>query len=246
MTCEERQELFELYSLGALEQAEQLDLEEHLARGCGVCERNFKEAVAMNAVMLGLGCEQSNLPAPSKRLRHRVLAGVGLERKGWGWLGAFAAAGIAVIAIFLGTQERERTTELANTRQNLLRTAGERDRLAQALSILDQPETRQVSFGRDRSEPPRGNVFLNSRLGVMLFASNLPKLAPGKAYQMWLIPRGGSPRPAGLFQPNEQQSAIHILPGPVDTATLGTVAVSVEPESGSPAPTTQPIIVAGV
>jgi len=246
MTCAERQELFELYSLGALEQPEQLDLEEHLAQGCPVCERSFKEAVAMNAVMLGLGSELGNLPAPSKKLRHRVLAGVGLERSGWGWLGAFAAAGVAVIAFFLATQERERTTELANMRQELLRTAAERDRLAQALSILDQPETKQVSFGKDKPQPPRGNVFLNSKLGVMLFASNLPKLTPGKAYEMWLIPKGGSPRPAGLFQSDERQSAIHLLPGPVDTEGLGAVAVSVEPEAGSAAPTTQPIIVAGV
>jgi anti-sigma-K factor RskA len=246
MTCAERHELFELFSLGALEQAEQSDLEEHLARGCETCERSFQEAVAMNAVMLGLGSEQGNLPSPSKKLRRRVLTGVGLERSGWGWLGALAAAGLAVIAVFLATQERDRTNELANTRQDLLRTAAERDRLAQALSILDQPETKQVSFGKDKPQPPRGNVFLNSKLGVMLFASNLPKLAPGKAYEMWLIPKGGSPRPAGLFQSNEQQSAIHLVQGPVDTEGLGAVAVSVEPEAGSPAPTTQPIIVAGV
>ena len=82
MTCEERQELFELYSLGALEQAEQLDLEEHLARGCGVCERNFKEAVAMNAVFSqtipdaareDCMAKPANTPANAARLR----AGIG-------------------------------------------------------------------------------------------------------------------------------------------------------------------------
>jgi anti-sigma-K factor RskA len=52
---------------------------------------------------------------------------------------------------------------------------------------------------------------------------------------MWVIPKGGTPRPAGLFQSGPQGTALHILPGTVDPNV--TVAVTVEPESGSPAPT---------
>ena len=39
---------------------------------------------------------------------------------------------------------------------------------------------------------------------------------------------------------------MHILSGPLDVATLGAVAVTLEPEAGSSAPTTTPIIVAPV
>jgi len=63
---------------------------------------------------------------------------------------------------------------------------------------------------------------------------------------MWLIPKGGSPRPAGLFQSGETGNAFHILSGPVEIASLDAVAVTVEPESGSPGPTTTPIIMAAV
>jgi hypothetical protein len=46
-----------------------------------------------------------------------------------------------------------------------------------------------------------------------------------------------------LFQSDTQGEALHILNGAL-AANTNTVAVTVEPESGSQAPTTTPIIVA--
>jgi hypothetical protein len=240
MNCEELKDMFELHSLGLLEPEESSELETHLERGCPSCSENLKNALSMNAVLMG-SCP---VVAPPRRLRHRVLASVGVRRSGWGWLGAVATASLLVIALWLGNEERQRGTDLAEARKTILEVASQRDRLDQALRILDQPETVQVAFGKGLPQPPRGNVFLHSKLGVMLIASNLPKLNPGKIYEMWLIPKGGAPRPAGLFQATDNRSALHILSGPIDTSSLGAVAVTVEPEAGSPAPTTQPLIVA--
>ena len=72
-------------------------------------------------------------------------------------------------------------------------------------------------------------------MGVLLIASNLPALPAGKTYEMWVIPKGGMPRPAGLFQSGPQGTAMHILPGAVDPTV--TLAVTVEPDSGSASPT---------
>jgi anti-sigma-K factor RskA len=79
-------------------------------------------------------------------------------------------------------------------------------------------------------------------MGVLLIASNLPKAGPGKTYEMWVIPRGGTPRPAGLFQSDGMQ-ALYILNGPVDVRAIGTVAVTLEPAAGSATPT-MPILIA--
>jgi anti-sigma-K factor RskA len=87
-------------------------------------------------------------------------------------------------------------------------------------------------------------VLLNPAKGVMFIATNLPALPRGRTYEMWVIPKGGAPKPAGLFQSDERGNAVHVQPGPVDLATTSAVAVSVEPESGSAAPTSQPIIIA--
>jgi hypothetical protein len=240
MTCEELSDMFELYSLGLLEPEESRELEVHLGRGCSTCRDNLKSALAMNAVLIG------SIPdvVPPNGLKRRVMASVGVHRRGWGWLGAFATACFLAIAVWLGNQERQRGTDLAEARKNIIEVAAQRDRLEQALRILDQPETIQLAFGKGKPQPPRGNVFLHSKLGVMLVASNLPRLASGKTYEMWLIPKGGAPRPAGLFQSTDALSAIHILSGPIDIPSLGAVAVTVEPAAGSPAPTTEPLIVA--
>jgi hypothetical protein len=241
MTCEDLQDVFELYSLALLEGEEKSEVEAHLARGCETCQKRLKDALAVNAVIL------ASVPqtAPAARLRRRVLAGFGVERPGWGWLGAFAAALMLVVTLWLSVQERRRENELADARREAIQVGAERDRLIQAFQILNQPETKRVNFGEGLPQPPRGNIFVHSKLGVLLIASNLPALPAGRTYEMWVIPTATSvPRPAGLFQANAQGSAINLLPGPFDS--LYAVAVSVEPEAGSPAPTTTPIVIAPV
>ena len=241
MSCEELQDLFELYSLALLEREERSEVEAHLTRGCEICRKRLKDALAVNAAILA---SVPQTPPPA-RLRRRVLAGFGIERPGWGWLGAFAAALMLVVALWLSVQERRRENELADARRDAFQARAERDRLVQAFQILNQPETKRVNFGEGQPSPPRGNIFVHSKLGVLLIASNLPALPAGRTYEMWVIPtKAGAPRPAGLFQSDAQGLAINILPVPLDS--LYAVAVSVEPEAGSPAPTTTPIIIAPV
>jgi anti-sigma-K factor RskA len=205
------------------------------------CRKNLSDALSMNAMVLSLSPEAP----PPARLKRRIVASVGVERTQWGWAALLAAACLAVVAVWLSVQERRRVSELADARQFILQVSGERDRMQQALNFLNQPETQQVGFGKGQAAPPRGNVFVNPRSGVLLIASNLPDLTAGKIYEMWTIPKTGAPRPAGLFQ-SMSGAALHILPGPVDLGGLGAVAVTVEPQSGSPAPTSAPIIVAPV
>jgi Anti-sigma-K factor rskA len=241
MSCDELQDMFELYALALLEDEEKAEVEAHLGRGCETCQKRLKEALAVNALILASAPQT----APPSRLRRRVLAGFGIERAGWGWLGALAAALMLVIALWLSVQERRGENALADARRDAIQARAERDRLFQVFQILNQPETKQVNFGEGVQQPPRGNIFVHSKLGVVLIASNLPVLPAGRIYEMWVIPtKTSAPRPAGLFQPGPQGSSVNILPGPIDS--LYAVAVSVEPEAGSPAPSTTPILVAAV
>ncbi len=231
LSCEELREVLELYALGALEAEERSQVDDHLARGCETCQRNLRDALAVNALVMA-SVKQATPPVGLKR---RVLAGFGIERSGWGWLGAFAAALMLLLAGWLSVQERHRQSELAEARSQVIQITAERDRLNQAFNFLNQPETKQVTFGAGKPQPPKGNIFINSRLGVLLIASNLPTLPADKTFEMWIISSKNSPpRPAGLFKDNGQGTGMNILPAAVDS--LYAVAVSIEPESGAQVP----------
>jgi anti-sigma-K factor RskA len=239
--CDDFSQDFELYALGLLEPEEKAEIDAHLRTGCATCEAALKDALAVNAIMMSMAPDV----VPPARLKRRVMASVGVQPMSWSWLGALAAACMLMVALWFSVQERTRTSELAQARRTLIEVNGQRDRLLQALSFLDDPTTVPVSFGKGQPLPPHGNVFVQPKLGVLLIAANLPPAQAGKIYEMWVIPKGGAPRPAGLFQ-SQSGTAMHILSGPVDVAALGAVAVTLEPEAGSSAPTSTPIIVAPV
>jgi anti-sigma-K factor RskA len=247
MTCDQLKGEYELHSLGLLEDPEKTELEEHLRRGCSACILGLNQAMALNAGILALAPDVATGVVPSKRLRRRVLASIGSE-KNWGWTGGWItiAAGLAIAVLWIGAQERQRTGELAVARQQIEKSGAEVAQIRQALSLLNQPETKQVIFGAGKPEPPRGRVFVNGQQGVLLLAGNLPAAPSGKIYELWVIPKGGAPKPAGLFQSDSNGNALYLSKGPVDMATTGAVAVTLEPESGSPGPTSTPLIVAPV
>jgi hypothetical protein len=239
--CQDFHDDFEFYALGLLDPAEKEGMDAHLRTGCATCESALKNALATNAIVMSMAPDV----VPPARLKRRVLASVGVHPMSWSWLSAVAAACMLVVALWFSVQERSRSAELAQARHTLIEIGSQRDRLLQALSFLDDPSTVPVSFGKGQPIPPHGNVFVHSKLGVLLIAANLPAAQAGKIYEMWVIPKGGAPRPAGLFQ-SQGGTAMHILSGPLDVGTIGAVAVTLEPEAGSSAPTSTPIIVAPV
>lgn len=242
MTCADMGEVFELYALGLLEHDERGEIDRHLDSGCPVCTRALSKAVATNAIVMSFAPEAT----PSRRLRKRLLASVGGRSTSWGWMltWATATAALLVATVWFGSTVNQRNSELAAARRQVLANHAQLDRAQEILQFLNQPDTRQVGFGAPQRKPPRGNVFVNPRRGVMLIAGNLPAVPAGKTYEMWIVPKGGAPKPAGLFSVDERGNAIHFSEQSVDIAATGAVAISVEPETGSAAPTTTPIVVA--
>ncbi len=74
---------------------------------------------------------------------------------------------------------------------------------------------------------------------IYIAMRQLPKLPKGKVYQAWTLAQGAKAvAPSVTFTPDRAGSAIVALP--VSTARIAAVAVSVEPEGGSKAPTSTP------
>ena len=246
MKCEELRDQYELYVLGIADDAERSEIREHLKRGCEVCMAEVKRARRMSALMAG------SVPAaaPSAKLRRRILASTGYEQKRFGAAPFLAAALLLSLFAVVYFSGRERDfARLATRLDGELRSQTiELTRLNEAFAILDAADTTVTSFGVGQAQPPKGKVFVNPSQGVLLIASNLPPTQSGKAYEMWVIPNGGkgTPVPAGVFHSNRDGSAMHIRRGAVDMSSRPVIAVTVEPEGGSPGPTSAPLFGVGV
>ena len=249
MTCEELRGCYELHALGALSEPELSEAENHLRRECPQCMREMRRARETNAMMFGTVPEV----VPPARLRRRIMTSIGAEPSrgfsAWAPWVATIAAGLSAVFLFVTLQdvregEQRAVAESRQLRTNVTQLESSLSRMSDAVRMMTEPDTKQVTFGKG----PQGRVLVNPKRGVLFLASNLPQLPAGKTYELWVIPKGAgaAPRPAGLFQSDTSGNAMHRVEGPIDVAATGAFAVSVEPEAGSPAPTTTPIIIAPV
>ena len=238
MNHEHLQDCYELYALGLAEDPERAEIREHLARGCEECMTNLRRA---REVAASLGATP-DAAAPSPRLRRRILASVGVEERRFGWA-PFLAGALALslfAAFYFSSRENQFANETLMLRDQLRRQTIELTRRNEAFAILASPGTIEAGFGQG----PKGKVFVNANRGVLLIASNLPPAPAGKIYEMWVIPKGGKPVPAGLFQSAADGTALHVLPGRVDVAGTAAVAVTVEVAAGATTPNLPPVFAA--
>jgi anti-sigma-K factor RskA len=243
MSCDELRDQYELYALGVLDAAERAELDEHMHRDGDPCIDGIHRALQLVST-LALTAPESSPPA---RLRSRVVGLVNEPKRSWfrapEWIGA--AVAMAIIAGWLANTRRVQERTLADARQELSRKNVELAQLNEAFALMNDPAAKQVVFG-EAAPKPRGRVFVNPKQGVLLLASNLTPAPAGKIYELWIIPKGGSPLPAGLFQSQSDGTAMYLRKGTVDVASTAVIAVTLEPEAGSQAPTTTPLIAAAL
>jgi anti-sigma-K factor RskA len=238
-----------LYALGALEGEEREALERHLEE-CSECRQELGQ-LRGDLALLALSASG---PKPPSRSRERLLGAIAQERRQRlplqrkvVWLTAlrWAAAAAAAVAISLLWLEN------ANLRQTNARLEagyqGERRQLMEAkelIASLNSAEALHFTLVAAKSAPqPQGKAIYLPKSGTLVFlASNMPPLPPQKIYELWLIPAGGAPIAAGLFRPDPHGSAAVIKPPLPVGVEAQTFAITIEPESGSPAPTSQPIM----
>jgi hypothetical protein len=177
------------------------------------------------------------LTEPPKHLRRRVSVSVEREPKR-SWAGIFVpwaiTAALSIALVSIGVSGR--------------RQSGETPKLQQAISILNDPATGDVTFGETEKPPspaaslqtPKGRIFVNPGKGVVFIGANLPRIDSGKTLELWVTATGGNPSPGGLFRSQPDGTAVFVRPGPVENAAA--IAVTVEPEGGSAQPTTKPIV----
>jgi anti-sigma-K factor RskA len=225
MTCEELRGDYGAWALGIAEDPERSEIAAHLARECPECVAGVRSAMATGATMSGAVTEA----APPKHLRRRIVAMVAPEpRRAFVFLPWAVSALLAIALVSVAIPGRVKAP------------APDVSKLEQALSILNDPLARDVTFGDPSA---RGRVFVSAG-GVVFIAAHLPTLESNRTFELWLIPAAGNPVPAGTFRGEtvaNGSGAVYVYRG--STANASVVAVTVEPEGGSPQPTTTPFIV---
>jgi hypothetical protein len=115
----------------------------------------------------------------------------------------------------------------------------------QLMASLTSADAEHFTLVAGKTPPqPQGKAIYVRSSGVLMFlATNMPAPPPQKVYELWVIPASGAPIPAGVFRPDARGSATVFRPPLPAGVEAKTIAITVEPEAGSSAPTSQPIMV---
>ena len=241
-----------MHAVGALEGDPAAALEQHL-EPCAACRREL-EQLRGDSALLALSTFG---PKPPARSRARLMSAISMEprlarpkpRIQWqaalGWLAA--AAMIASVAVLwkqntsLKSTASQLSTIVARQREEL--EAARRE--AEVLKAPDAAHYEVLPVGLKTPPPPSGKaIYSRQRGGLIFLASNLSPVAANKAYELWLVPAEGTPIPAGVFKPDSRGRATVVNPPLPAGVEAKAFAITIEPEQGSPTPTS-PIIMVG-
>jgi anti-sigma-K factor RskA len=212
------EELLAARALGGLEPEDDAVLRAAMAAH-GDCEecRRLETGFEETAGLLGFALD----PVPvGEELADRVLerargAGrAGRRRRRRAALVAIAAALIVVIAGVATLRPRTQSIAGARSAQQVRRFQGG----AGALAMLYEP-----------GQP-----------GALVWGEDLPSPGAGKTYEIWMI-TGSTPVSAGCASPANGELSAYT---DADVSKSDVIAVTVEPTSCPPAPTTQPVYTA--
>ena len=239
-----------LYALGSLQVGEHASLEKHL-EGCSGCNAEL-EQLRGDMALLALSTVG---PTPPMRARKRLLSAIESEarlqlvpqrRAWWAFAPGLAAAAMVLLAALLWWQNSGLKRDLARMQSNSLEQQAQLQQARDVAATLTAPDALRVTLVAAKTPPqPQGKaIYLRDRASLVFLASNFPALPPQKAYELWLIPANGAPIPAGVFKPDAYGSATLVNPPLPPGTQAKAFAITVEPESGSTAPT-MPIVMMG-
>lgn len=224
------------YALGALAPDESERFEAGLARSPDL-QREVAEYREVAALLALAGPEAS----PNDGLRRRVVSRVGRSagaraRRGGPLLwGALAASLVAVAGLGAG---------LATARTELDRASAALAQRDSTLAAVFTPGVEMFQLTASGDPDPGVQFFWDrSRNRAILHGYRLRPVPPGQAYQLWFI-RDGKPVPSVTFKPETGGSTRVVGVEVPEGGEISAAAITVEPERGSPQPTS-PIVMVG-
>jgi len=233
-----------VYALGALPAAEAARVRAHLAT-CAECRAEY-EALAPAALAIAQSAPDAE---PSALLRARIMRGIREESKperaratrAFVWPAYLVAAACFAIAVISSLWNLSLMEQLKSAQTQATQT--ERNASGLARNLADE---KTMVADLLESDAQRYNVndgqVVRVRQHLYITLHDLAVPPHGKVYQAWTLPKGSKAMaPSVTFVPNAHGVAVVELG--VDARSTDAVAVSIEPEGGSKAPTTKPVLV---
>lgn len=260
-------ELIEAYALGSLDPEERAAVAAHLASGCVECNQALSESRWLVSQLAYLAPDA----APSDMLRGRLMQTVRAEaaahnarsssspapRKSaiplWMWGAVAAALLFAFYNFYEARSLRIRIREIHATLTAQIQLQQESvQQLALARReavILTDPASMKIAMPAGSRDLPGLQATWHSTLGIVVSGQKLPVPAGKRTLQLWLIPKapGAKPVPSLTLRPDADGKFDLLVANPPDSQS-GTKALAIteEPDGGSPQPTTTPIWVGAV
>ncbi len=222
------EELLPAHALGSLSPEEKAEVRRHL-RSCASCRAALEE---YQEVVGALGLVIAPVQPPPG-LKERLLRGLGPQRRApaellrpaprsWPVWAAAALAAVLVLAVFnvLLWQRVRRLESFAAP-------------LSSRVISLSPTEAAQAAWGvlvYSRTEP-----------SGTLVVEDLPPLASGRQYQLWLI-RDGRRTSGGVFSVSASGYGALQVSAPLPLGDYQAFGITVEPAGGSPGPTGRKVL----
>jgi anti-sigma-K factor RskA len=244
-----------LYALGTLPPADARRVRDHIAT-CDECRSEYA-ALAPAAALIGLSAETPGDLAncPSTLLKPRIMREIrktaaktapARETRAPSripaWPAYLVAAACVVIAIGTSLYNVALTGQLHDAQGKLAASVTRSTQLASNLADERSTISEIMSAGSKHFTAAGGEVVVAHGDKLYVAMQDLAPPPHGKVYQAWTLAKGAKDMaPSVTFVPDRRGVAIVALP--VDARLTNTVAVSVEPDGGSKAPTSKPVLV---
>jgi anti-sigma-K factor RskA len=165
----------------------------------------------------------------------------GQRRAGMVWP-AYVAAVIALAAAFVAVLDSLSIRKALDAERQFTVALRRQVDVQNKLADAQRAQIADLFAPNSKHYPVNGGEVITHEGRIYIAMRNLPKLAPGKVFQVWTLARGAKAvAPSITFTPNATGSAIVRIPG--EHLPVAAVAVSVEPQGGSKAPTSTPTFI---
>ena len=233
-------DLVAVYALGSLPRAEAASVREHL-KTCADCRQEY------NAMRPAVNALATSAEAPaSDLLKARIMKTVRAESnrtterrpRAIVWPAYIVAAASIAIALWaegsniLIKQEMRQSADQVAQLSTQIKSANSTV-AAQKMMVADL-----MNRDSKRFEVADGEVVMHGDR-IYIAMHGMPMPPKGRVYQAWMLHNGAKEMtPGATFMPD--RSGVAVVSLPPHASSFAAVAVSIEPEGGSKAPTSKP------